>query len=316
MQKHLPRGLSACVTTVAKATIEGNACLKRSRNWILFLFVVFVWGSGWSVMKVALGYVGPLNFALHRFALAALALSPLLIYVRRKIWIDRGAVLKLLLLGAVNTSAIVPMYWGLIYETSGIGAILTFTQPLFVLCLCVLFLRSEAKPVRLLGAFVGFSGVIVLLVGRAGSIQVSANIGDVLLLLGAFLWAVAVVYYKKSLSDVDPVLTSVVQQTLGAVIVAPLALGVEGFSFPLTQPYLMIILYLSIFGSGTTVFVWLFLIREEDVTVLSLSSFLIPMVAVFLGWLLLSESIQPISILGMAMILTGLYLTNRSGFSS
>jgi drug/metabolite transporter (DMT)-like permease len=95
--------------------------------------------------------------------------------------------------------------------------------------------------------------------------------------------------------------------------VTPLALGVESFSFPLTQPYLMMILYLSIFGSGITVFVWLFLIREEDVTVLSLSSFLIPMVAVFLGWLLLSESIQPISILGMAMILTGLYLINRSG---
>jgi len=312
----LPRGPSACVRTVAKATMEGNACLKRPRNWILFLFVVFVWSSGWSVMKVALNYVGPLNFALQRFALAALALSPLLIYVRRKIRIDKGAALKLLLLGAVNTSSVVPMYWGLIYETSGIGAILTYTQPLFVFCLCVLFLRSEAKPVRLLGAFVGFSGVIVLSIGRAGSIQVSANIGDVLLLLGAFLWAVAVVYYKKSLSDVDPVMTSVVQQSLGAVIVAPLALGVEGFSFPLAQPYLMMILYLSIFGSGITVFLWLYLIREEDVTVLSLSSFLIPMVAVFLGWLLLAENIQPISILGMAMILTGLFVTNRSESSS
>jgi len=296
--------------------MEGNACLKRSRNWILFLFVVFVWSSGWSVMKVSLNYVGPLNFALQRFSLSALALSPLLIYVRRKMRIDKRAALKLLLLGAVNTSAIVPIYWGLIYETSGIGAILTYTQPLFVFCLCVLFLRSEAKPVRLLGAFVGFSGVIVLSIGRAGSIQVSANIGDVLLLLGAFLWAVAVVYYKKSLSDVDPVLTSVIQQALGATIVAPLALGVEGFSFPLTQPYLMMILYLSIFGSGITVCLWLFLIREEDVTVLSLSSFLIPMVAVFLGWLVLAESIQPMSLLGMVIILTGLFVTNRSGSSS
>lgn len=295
--------------------MEGNACLKRARNWILFLFVVFVWSSGWSVMKVSLNYVGPLNFALQRFALSALALSPLLIYVRRRIRIDKRAALKLLLLGAVNTSAIVPMYWGLIYETSGIGAILTYTQPLFVFSLCVLFLRSEAKPVRLLGAFVGFSGVIVLSIGRAGSIQVSANIGDVLLLLGAFLWAVAVVYYKKSLSNVDAVVTTVIQQTLGVVIVAPLALSVEGFSFPLMQPYLMMILYLAIFGSGITVCLWLYLIREEDVTVLSLSSFLIPMVAVFLGWLLLAESIRPISILGMAMILTGLYLTNRSGSS-
>ena len=267
-------------------------------------------------MKVALAYVDPLNFALQRFALSTLALSPLLIYVRRNIRLDKRAALKLLLLGSVNTSSIVQTYWGLTYETSGIGAILTYTQPLFVFCLCVLFLRSEAKPVRLLGAFVGFSGVIVLSVGDAGPIQASANIGDVLLVLGAFLWAVAIVYYKKSLGDVDPFLTSVVQQALGAVIVAPLALGVESFSFSLTQPYLMMILYLGIFGSGIAVYLWLFLIREEDVTTLSLSSFLIPMVAVFLGWLLLAEPVRLISILGMGMILIGLYLTNRSGISS
>lgn len=223
--------------------------------------------------------------------------------------------MKLLLLGAVNTSAVVPLYWGMVYETSGVGAILTYTQPLFVFCLSVLFLRSEAKPARVLGALVGFSGVIAVSIGRAGSIQVSASTGDVLLLLGAALWAVAVVYYKKSLSDVDAILVSVIQQALGAAFVLPLVLGLKGFSFPLTQPYLLMILYLSVFGSGITVFLWLYLVRQEDVTVLSLSSFLIPMIAVFLGWLLLSESMQPISLLGMAMIITGLYLTNTSRFS-
>jgi drug/metabolite transporter (DMT)-like permease len=267
-------------------------------------------------MKLALAHVGPLNFALQRFVLSALVLSPLLIYMRKKIRVEKRAIPRLLVLGAVNTSAIIPMYWGLVYETSGIGAVLTYTQPLFVFCLCVLFLRSEARPVRVLGAFVGFAGVIVLSIGRAGTIQLSANTGDVLLLLGAFLWALAVVYYKKSMSDVDPVLASTIQQTLAAVIVAPLALGVEGFMFPLTQSYLIMVLYLGIFNSGIAVFLWLFLIRDEDVTVLSLSSFLIPMFAVFLGWLLLGESIQPISLLGVGMILAGLYLTNKSGSPS
>jgi drug/metabolite transporter (DMT)-like permease len=75
-------------------------------------------------------------------------------------------------------------------------------------------------------------------------------------------------------------------------------------------------MYLGIFNSGIAVFLWLFMIRDEDVTVLALSCFLIPMVAVFLGWLFLAENIQPISFLGIGMILTGLYLTNRSGSSS
>jgi drug/metabolite transporter (DMT)-like permease len=262
-------------------------------------------------MKASFSYVGPLNLALHRFALSALALSPLLIYLGKRIPSDRATVLKLLLLGIVNASAIVPMYWGVVYETSGMGAVLTYTNPIFVFCLCVLFLRTEAKRERLIGVVVGFSGVIVISMARAGYIQTSANTGDFLLILGAFLWAVTQVYYKTSLSHVDAALTIVIQQALSAVIVAPFVLVVEGFSFPLTWPYLMMILYMSIFASGIAMAVWLHLLREEDVTVLSSSSFLIPMVAVFLGWLLLAEDIQPRSLLGMGLILTGLYLTIR-----
>jgi drug/metabolite transporter (DMT)-like permease len=267
-------------------------------------------------MKVSLTYVGPLSLALQRFALSAVALTPILIYVGSRIPKDRSTIKKLLILGAVNTSSIVPMYWGVVYETSGVSSILTYTQPLFIFCLSILFLKSEAKPQKVLGAFVGFSGVIVLSLGRPGSVLASAGVGDVLLLLGAFLWAVSVVYYKKNVGNVDPILTTVIQQSLGAVIVAPFALSVEGLTFPLAQPYLMMILYLSILNSGVALFLWMYLIREEEVTVLALSTFLIPMIAVFMGWLLLAENVQPVSLLGMGMVLTGLYMVNRSGSSS
>ena len=273
--------------------------------------MVFIWSLGWPVMKAAFSYVGPLNLALHRFTLSALALSPLLIYLRNRIPSDKATILKLLLLGIVNASAIVPMYWGVVYETSGMGAVLTYTNPIFVFCLCVLFLRTEAKRERLLGVVVGFSGVIVISMARADYIQTSVNTGDFLLILGAFLWAVTQVYYKTSLSHVDPAFTIVIQQALSAVFVAPFVLVVEGVSFPLTWSYLMMILYMSIFASGIAMALWLYLLRQEDVTVLSSSSFLIPMVAVFLGWLLLAEDIQPRSLIGMGLILTGLYLTSR-----
>jgi drug/metabolite transporter (DMT)-like permease len=266
-------------------------------------------------MKIAFSYIGPLNFSLQRFALSALALSPVLIFVRKKIPTDKETVLKLLLLGVLNASALVPMYWGVVYETSGIGAILTYTNPIFVFCLCVLFLRSEAKLGRLLGAALGFSGVIVISIGRASSIPASSGTGDVLLLLGAFQWAVVQVYYKKSLSHVNPAFATVFQQALSAVLVAPFALAVEDWSFPLAQSYLAIILYLSIGVSGITMCIWLYLLRDEDVTVLSLSSFLIPMVAVFLGWLLLAEDVQPVSLFGIGLILVGVYLTNKSEFA-
>ena len=261
-------------------------------------------------MKVSLSSVGPLNLALQRFLIAALTLTPILLYVGGNVPRDRALFLKLLTLGVINAASIIPMYSGVAYETSGVSSILTFTQPLWVFLLCVFFLKGEVNSRRILGAIVGFFGVLVLSLGRADIVLASSGVGDILLLIGGFLWAVAIVYYKKNLTKVDPTLASVIQQSVGVIVVAPLAWSVEGFSFPLTESYLLMLLYMSVFVSGIAVWVWLRLIREEDVTVLSLSTFLIPMIAVFLGWLFLAESIRPISLLGMGMILMGTYLTN------
>jgi O-acetylserine/cysteine efflux transporter len=74
----------------------------------------------------------------------------------------------------------------------------------------------------------------------------------------------------------------------------------------------LMIMYSAVFATCVGATLWLYLVREEDVTVLSSSSYLIPMVAVCLGWLLLGEDVELGSILGMGLILAGVYLVNRS----
>lgn len=283
--------------------------LKRARNWFLFLLVVLVWSSNWAVMKSMLNYVTPLNAALGRCVLSGVGLSLLLILVRGKIRRDEGPPLRLLVLGIVFALSVASTYMGLVHAASGIGALLTFTQPLFVFCLSALFMRSEAKAGRLLGAFLGFSGVVVISIGKSSELGVFAY-SELLLLIGAVLWAVAVVYYKIALSHVDPVLTNAVQQAVGVVVLAPLA-SLEGLRFPFVAPYMLMLFYSAVLATCMGQTVWLHLIREEDVTVLSSSSFLIPVVAMFLGWLILGENVEAESILGMGLILAGVYLVNK-----
>lgn len=285
--------------------------LKRLRNWLLFLLVVLIWASNWAVMKMGLKYVSPLNFVLHRFLLSSLALSPLLIFLRRKIPQDKETLAKLLLLGVINAVCVASTNIGLVYEKSGVSAILTYTQPLFVFCFAVLFLKEKAGISRLLGVFIGFSGVVALSIGKSNPVE-GLSYSSFFLLVGAFLWAVTIVYYKRLLSYVDPVITNVFQLTASALLLAPLASSLEGFSFPLTETYVLIALYTSIFASGIALTLWVYLLREEDATVLSSSSFMVPIVALFFGWLLISENVEVESLLGIGLVMSGVYLVNKS----
>jgi len=262
-------------------------------------------------MKGALDYVAPMNVTFDRYVLSALCLSPLLLLVRGKIPRDRATLLRIVVSGIATAAGSVSTYVGLVYAASGVAAILTYTQPLFVFLLSALFLRAEAKIDRLFGAFVGFSGVAVLSIQKSSSLGMFAH-SEFLLLIGALMWGVTVVYYKKALSHVDPILTNAFQQTSGIVLLAALAGGLEGFRFSLAAPYVLMILYSAIFATCVGITLWYFLVREEDVTVLSSSSYLVPMIAIFLGWLVLGESVELGSILGMGLILAGIYLVNRS----
>lgn len=259
---------------------------------------------------MGLSFVHPVTFLLQRFLLSTITLSPVLLLLRKKIPQDRYTLVKLVLLCLIYVSAIIAIHTGLRGESSGIGAVLTYTQPLFVFCLAVPFLKERITANKLLGAVIGFVGVVVLFLGRMGSFTFSSTL---IMILGAFLWAASIVYYKKYLSHVDPFVTNFFQLSIGVFPLAVLSLITNSFILPGDVAYLWIILYVSVGALAVGWTVWLFLLREEEATVLSGSSFVIPVVALLFGWQLLGESIHTESMLGSALILGGVCLVNLKG---
>lgn len=258
-------------------------------------------------MKVGLSFASPTAFVLHRFIVSAVILSPILFFLRRRIPRDSHILGKLILLSIVYSSQMVVSGIGLVEESSGVGAVLTFTQPLFVFCLAIPFLKERITAIKLLGATTGFAGVAILSLGKIGSFTPKSTL---IMILGAFLWAVTIVYYKTHLSHVDPLLTNFSQLSVGALFLAVLRLNTNSLVLPNDVAYLWIILYCSVgdLVIGTTI--WLFLLKEEEAIVLSSSSFIIPVIALLFGWGLLRESIYTESIIGSALILGGVCLVN------
>ena len=281
---------------------------------MLFALMVLIWSSNWSVMKVGLRFVSPLNLVMQRFLFASIALLPVLVLKRRNIPKDHGTWIKLVLLALINAVGVTSTHIGLLYEFSGLSSMLTYTQPLFVFCLAIPFLGEKATTIKVLGIILGFLGVVALYVERSSLMVFSNSI--LFLILGAFLWAVSIIYYKKTLSHVDPAIVNIVQFPIGTIFLLVATLMLGGLAFSMNPTYIFSIFYISVLGSAVGFTIWLFLIREEEAIIVSASSLIIPAMALFFGRLFLGETFGHLSLIGVILIFTGVYLVNKRAKNS
>jgi len=286
-----------------------DGTLKLS-NLLLFVLLALLWGTGWPATKIALGYVSSVTFLLQRFAITTIVMFPFVLAMRRRVPRDARTLGKVLVLCLINTIGVIATNVGLVGESSGMGSVLTYTQPLFVFCLAVPFLNEKLKISKLGGTAVGFVGVLLLLVRSASPLTLAST---VVMIFGAFMWAVTIIFYKRLLSHVDSFVINFFQWALGILPLAALNAYSGGFIFPQEATYLAVLLYTAIGCACVGWTVWFVLLGREDATVVSGSSFIVPLVALVSGWLILGENTTVESILGSALVLLGVFLVNKKG---
>jgi drug/metabolite transporter (DMT)-like permease len=289
-----------------------------TRNWLLFLCSALLWGLSWSVVKVALGYVTPLIFSFHQSLIVTMVLVPFVFVTQKPLPRDRNTVLHLFVYGLVNSVNVVVSNTGLVGESSGVGAMLTFTQPLLVFLLSVVFLHESVKVGKLGGVLLGLIGVSIL------SIRPDVQFFDispfsVLLVFGAFLWASSTIYYKKFLVQVNVLVTTALQFTIGSGLLGLVSVLVDGtvpLNFGFEDPlYLGLLLFNALAVSVFGTVIWLFLLGRETATNLSTYGFLIPVIALLVGWGVLGEPLNLQSLLGSSLILMSMYTVQRDASS-
>jgi O-acetylserine/cysteine efflux transporter len=210
----------------------------------------------------------------------------------------------------LNLSHFIVTCVGLTKEGSGVAAVLTYTSPLFVFGLTVLFLKDKIATTGLLGSLLGFSGILVIFMNRMVPLRLQTIL---LLLAGAFLWAASTVYYKRCLSNVDPFVAGFLQIYLGIGPLLVVSTVSESVVYPLhTTTYFLVMLYASLAGTVIASTLWLILVNKEDITVVSGSSFAVPIFAFLFGWMLLGESFETKAMIGAVLVIVGVYLVNST----
>jgi drug/metabolite transporter (DMT)-like permease len=274
----------------------------------LYALICLIWGSTWVAIKVGLVGVPPFLAAGLRFLVATLVVGLVVAARRQRIVLtrdDRVCILSAgLLVFWLDYAAV---YWAEMQISSGLTAVLFSTMPLMTALLSAFWTRSETLRVRkLTGILVGVAGTLLLFwpEGRLGLLQV---LGMLSTLAGSLCAATNLVTVKKYGRHTDPWILNFFGMGIGSVCLLVMSAAVERWtSVGWTRSNVLALGYLALFGSVVAFWAYYALIKQLDATLVSLTTLIIPIVALALGRLILDEAVTPTAVAGIVTILAGL----------
>jgi drug/metabolite transporter (DMT)-like permease len=306
------RSAGAAVPAAAPAV----ATPSTAQVWAGLLIIYVVWGSTYLAIRVMVETVPPLLGSGLRFLIAGAGMLAFLAVrhgpdavkaTRRQL---AGAALVGLLLPGANAVVTVAE----VDVPSGLAALLIGSVPLVV----ILLRKATGERVAaasLAGVGIGFAGVALLLL--PGERPEGATLIGMLALIGAaVMWGTGSFSAPRLTLPSHPIAATGWQMLLGGIIitVAGLAAG-EAPDFDIGSFSLDSILgfaYLVVIGSVLAFTVYAWLLRNVPVSKVSTYAYVNPAVAIFLGWLILGETITVTTLAGAAIIVVGVAAVVRA----
>jgi len=281
---------------------------------VAFAAVYVVWGSTYLAIRIGIESFPPLILAGFRHLFVGLFLYPVL---RRKTGIKptaanwRTAIVAGALLLFVGNGGV---SWAEQMVPSGVTALLVATVSLWLVI--VDWLRpGGVRPVPrvAMGLLMGFAG-LALLVGPAhlgGSERVNP-LGAAVLVIASFAWACGSLYSKHGGMPSSPMLGVAMQSFAGGVILLIAGLLAGEFRTlhlgAISMRSWLALGYLIVCGSGIGFTAYIYILQKSTAARVATYAFVNPVVALFLGWLLASETITLRTILAATVILTAVIL--------
>lgn len=279
---------------------------------IILLVLSFIWGSSFVLMKRGLEVFSPVQVGAFRLAIAALALSPVVLMnfgplVRKKL--PYFAVVGLIgngipafLFAAAQTRI-----------TSSTAGALNALTPLFTLLLGVWLFRAPFNKAKTWGVLIGLLGAFILIVFRGNGLYDPHWSWGLLVVLATLMYGTSVNTVSRFLREFRPVVTAAVPLVIAGIPASLLLFSTDFTSRLQLEGAWEALGYLSLLGligSAASLVAFNKLIQISGPVFASTTTYLMPIVALFWGFLD-GELLGWPHIAGMCSILLGIWLVNR-----
>lgn len=284
---------------------------KELINWLAYLTVCLVWGSTYLAIKIGVTGIAPLFFTALRFLIAGTLMLGFAIVrgykfptLAREV-VQHGIVGLLLLFGGTGLVGLAARF-----ISSGSTSLIVASSPL----LMALFQMAVYPEMRKtdwriwLGLVIGFGGVGLLIVSGGGEMSLDPR-GVALVLTAVTLWCVGTIYSRTVKPQCHVVVQIGLQMLIAGIgIMIASFLSGETHTLQVSTSSLLALFYLVFFGSILAYSAFIYIIQQWPLSRASTYAYINPVIAVLLGWLVLSEPVTPSILLSMVVILSGVIL--------
>ncbi|MGH0776602.1 DMT family transporter [Bacillus cereus] len=282
--------------------------------YFALIMLSLIWGGSFYFFKILVTDFNPLVVAFLRSTFGAITLIALIPFFRKSF---RGNIsfIPLFAVGILNT--LIP--WTLICfseqkMTSNLASVLNATQPLWTMVLGILLFGIHSNRNQIIGLFIGFVGILILSDIHLSNVFSVDSLNFFAMLIATFCYGLATHITKRYLKEM-----SMFQISLGTLLVGSICSG--GIVLFLEEPIQILtkiswhhigaLIGIGTFGSGIAYLLYFYLIQKGGPNFASISTYLVPVSAIFWGYILLNENISWRLIIGLVFILIGVYITNR-----
>ena len=287
------------------------------RTFLLAVLVSILWGGNLVSIRVGVDSVPPLWSAFWRMAVGTVVVTGWALSRGVSIRPAPGEWKSLFYLGVLFTAQIGLLNTASAMTSPSYGVVILNSYAVFANIVGHFWrgprLEDRLTGMRVLGLCVAIAGLSVLTMGQApGTLAPRPLLGNILMVLSAFLLGYRQVYTRWLVQSVDPVRTVIWQMAwsvplffLIAVVSEPMVYG------HVTWQALTAIGYQGFVVAGICFIVWAELLKKHSAGTLSMFSFLVPVAGIALSGWIFGEPLTPGLLIGGLLALAGVYIVTR-----
>jgi drug/metabolite transporter (DMT)-like permease len=277
--------------------------------------VCVIWGTTYLVLRIGVTQFPPFLFSMIRFLLAGPILLGILVALGKVSWPDRRTVFNQALCGLLMvTLGVSVVGWAEMYVSSSVAAVICSVMPVWTI-LINLIVSKEERPNWLIvfGALTGLTGIVLIFGEHLVEFSdPNYKTGIILIFLSNLCWAIGSNYIKRKNTNSDPFLNAGLQMLFGGIFLIPFTLAFDDYSkVNFSSSVVLALIYMIVVGSVAAYACYSYAIKKLPMTIVSLYAYINPIVAVVLGWLILSEKLNMQIGVDIFITIGGIWLVNR-----
>jgi drug/metabolite transporter (DMT)-like permease len=287
---------------------------ENAKAIIAWINVCVIWGTTYLVIRIGVGHMPPMLFAGIRWVIAGAIFITVLKWQGKSLpkasELIHVAVVGLALIGFGNGLVVFAEQW----IHSGLAALLVTTVPFFMVGMESLLPKGPKLNATILtGLVMGLVGVGLIFGEDIKYLTDPDNLIGVLALLGAVIfWSIGSLYSKYVKVDVHPLMGASVQMLMAGIVLSVIGISIgelPRLRFEING--LLALAYLVIVGSFIGYTSYIYAIAKLPLSLISTYAYINPVIALFLGWIVLDEKLDFQTAIAAAVIIAGVFIVKQ-----